>query len=77
MVRKNCFNDTAQEERELEEAAGDMTCDSTSGSADEADTGKDETTEEDRRFMAEARERAMRSEDEQTKVCNPTIELVH
>lgn len=66
----------AEEERDLEEATGDMTCDSTSDSSDDADMGTDgsdngETTEDDRKFMAQARECAKRSKDEQTKVTSP------
>lgn len=60
----------AEEERELEEATGDMTCDSTSDSTDdEAEVdSREETTAEDRKYMAEAQVRAKRSDDEQTKV---------
>ena len=44
-----------------------MTCDSTSDSADEADSN-DDITEDDKKFMTVAQEYSKRSEDEQTKV---------
>ena len=67
----------APEERQLEEATGDMTVDSTSDSSDEADMGDDgeETTDEDRKYMALAQECAKRSKDEQTKVTHTVNRL--
>ena len=70
-------SDTAEEQNDLEEAAKTLMCDSTSDDSDGTLLdGDGESSEDDRRYMEEAKSMAMNSPDEQTKVSIPISHMI-